>query len=114
MTSKLEQLTKRIDRHEEVYAGIFSTLGRMEKRFDSMDQQFEDMMLATQQNFNQVDKKIESLKHEVYANGDAIARLTLKFDQESTANAIQHERFNEKFDHIDGRLDRIEDAVVSA
>ena len=44
---------------------------------------------------------MDELKHEVYANGDALGRLIQKVDQEFAANTIQHERMSYRLTRLE-------------
>ena len=71
-----------------------------------LDERLEGFALATATNFQkmqeQTDQRFDELKEMTYSNGDAIARMMKKMDEEFSAATIQRQRLEESI----GRLEQ--------
>ncbi len=90
-------------------------IDQLGNKVDRVAQTLDDFIIITQQQFERVDKRFECvedhiifLKHETAANGDAIARLSLKLDSETAAMRLQMARTDECLEDIDKHLEGID------
>jgi len=95
LNSHIIELDERLEGFALATATSFQNV---QKRMDQMDQRFEQV----DRKFEQIDKRFDELKEMTYSNGDAIARMMKKMDEEFSAATIQRQRLEESI----GRLEQ--------
>ncbi|MBI2475545.1 hypothetical protein HYV69_03935 [Candidatus Uhrbacteria bacterium] len=62
---------------------------------------FQNMQEQMDQRFEQADKRFDELKEMAYSNGDAIARMMKKMDEEFSAATAQRQRLGERIERLE-------------
>lgn len=99
-----------MDRLAELYLqeqDLPMALKEISKKHNSLVDEAFDMrswMKAADERFQSIEDRLDLLAHEVAANGDAIAQLTLRFEAESAATIGRFQRLEERMDRMEGAI----------